>query len=67
MKDTANTDVIGHAGIAVASWYLAGEPYLVDPVTLHTVGTARYAREFNGGFSAHAKVDTATGELMFFD
>ena len=67
MKDTANTDVIVHAGKAVASWYLAGEPYLLDPITLETLGKAPWTRPPGGGFSAHPKVDARTGELMFFD
>ena len=67
MKDTANTDVIGHAGVAVASWYLAGRPCLVDPITLETVTATGYAPGRRGGFSAHAKVDEHSGELMFFD
>jgi len=67
MKDTANTDVIGHAGVAVASWYLAGEPYLVDPITLDTIGPAPYTAAPGYGFSAHPKVDEITGDLLFFD
>ena len=67
LKDTANTDVIAHGGRAVASWYLAGTPYLVDPITLETVGKARYTRAPGNGFSAHPKVDEHTGELCYFD
>jgi carotenoid cleavage dioxygenase-like enzyme len=67
MKDSANTDVIGHAGVAVASWYLGGTPYFVHPLTLETLGKAEFARGLHGGFSAHCKVDQHTGELLFFD
>ena len=67
LKDTANTDVIGHAGHAVASWYLAGEPYHVDPITLETIGRGDYTFGPGMGMSAHPKVDEVTGELMFFD
>ncbi len=67
MKDTANTDVIGHRGMALTSWYLCGQPYRVDPVTLETLGVAKFARDVNGRISAHAKVDEGTGELLFFD
>lgn len=66
-KDTANTDVIGHAGVALATWYMAGEPYRIDPITLATLGKADLARAPGFGVSAHPKVDEATGELMFFD
>jgi len=67
LKDTANTDVIAHAGKAVASWYLAGTPYIVDPVTLETLGKADELVAPGGGFSAHCKVDEQSGELMYFD
>jgi len=68
MNDVANTDVIGHGGSALVTWYLAGIPYLLDPVTLET---QRRAPEYVGapgrGMSAHPKVDEVTGDLMFFD
>lgn len=67
MNDTANTDVIGHGGKALATWYLAGEPYLLDPITLETLGTGDYVRPPGNGISAHPKVDETTGEMMFFD
>lgn len=67
MRDTPNTDVIGHAGVAIASWYLAGEPYRVHPITLATLGKAEFARGQHGAFSAHCKTDEQTGELFFFD
>lgn len=75
MRDTPNTDIIGHGGAAVASWYLAGKPYRLHPITLETLGTPDYAdgggapwlRGHNGQFSAHCKVDEITGELFFFD
>lgn len=67
MADVANTDVIGHAGKAVATWYLAGKPHLLDPITLETVEAADYARAPGQGVSAHPKVDEVTGEMMFFD
>jgi len=67
LKDTANTDVIGHAGHAVACWYLAGVPYHVDPITLKTLDKGDYLFGPGKGFSAHPKVDEHTGELMFFD
>jgi len=67
LKDSANTDVIGHGGHAVASWYMAGEAYHIDPITLETLGKADYTRGMGNGFSAHPKVDEQTGELLFFD
>lgn len=67
LKDAANTDVIGHGGVALASWYMSGEAYMLDPITLETIGKAPYCSGMGGGFSAHSKVDEQTGELMFFD
>ena len=67
IKDSANTDVIGHAGTAAVSWYLAGDVYRVHPVTLETLGKAGYTRGIHGAFSAHCKADEITGELFFFD
>jgi len=67
LRDSANTDVIGHAGHAVASWYLAGVPYHLDPITLDTVAKGDYIFGPGNGFSAHPKVDEVTGELLFFD
>jgi carotenoid cleavage dioxygenase len=67
LADAANTDVLGHAGYAVATWYLSGEPHRIDPVTLETVETGDYVSGPGNGISAHGKVDEETGELMFFD
>ena len=68
LKDSANTDVIGHGGYAVACWYMAGIPYLINPITLETIKAAENYVSGNGkGFSAHPKVDEITGELMYFD
>ncbi len=67
LADAANTDVLGHAGYAVATWYLSGEPHRIDPVSLQTVGTGDYVSGPGKGISAHGKVDEDTGELMFFD
>ncbi|MDB2439432.1 carotenoid oxygenase family protein [Hellea sp.] len=68
MADSANTDIIGHNGKAVATWYLAGKAHLIDPITLETTEAADYGAHGDGqGVSAHPKVDETTGEMMFFD
>ncbi len=68
MNDVSNTDVIGHGGNAVTTWYLAGVPYLLDPITLDTIKAApEYVSGPGKGMSAHVKVDEFTGELLFFD
>lgn len=67
LKDTANTDVIFHNGNLMALWYLAGEPYRIDPDTLATLEPEDWGGKRQGCVSAHAKVDEHTGELLFFD
>jgi carotenoid cleavage dioxygenase len=68
MNDVSNTDVIGHAGKAVTSWYLAGVPYIVNPLTLETERAApEYVSGPGKGMSAHFKVDEYTGEMLYFD
>ncbi len=65
LKDTASTDVVIHAGKAVATFYQCGEAYALDPETLEPLGVSPWAPL--DGVSAHTKVDEATGELMFFN
>lgn len=60
LKDTANTDVVFHNGNLMALWYLAGDPYQIDPHTLETLGTEDWGGERQGCVSAHAKVDEHT-------
>jgi carotenoid cleavage dioxygenase len=66
-KDTANTDVLFHAGRLSALWYISGIPYRVDAQTLETEGPDDFGGRRTCPVSAHAKVDGSTGELMFFD
>ncbi|AOL24115.1 carotenoid cleavage dioxygenase [Erythrobacter litoralis] len=65
LKDTGSTDIVVHAGIAYATFYQCGEAWMVDPVTLETLGKAPWGPL--DGVSAHPKVDEETGELMFFN
>jgi carotenoid cleavage dioxygenase-like enzyme len=67
LKDSANTDLVGHAGKALALWYMSGDAYEVDPLTLATLGKQKAIAGTGGKISAHAKVDEITGELMYFD
>lgn len=68
MKDASSTDVVIHAGQAVTSFYQCGELYRLDPLTLETLGTTSWDGRFpTDGVSAHAKVDPATGEMLFFN
>lgn len=54
-----------HAGRILSTFYQCGEGYRLDPFTLETQGTE--GRVPLDGISAHAKVDLATGELLFFN
>jgi carotenoid cleavage dioxygenase-like enzyme len=65
LKDAASTDVVVHAGKALATFYQCGEGYLLDPETLENEGVAPWVPI--DGISAHPKVDEATGELLFFN
>jgi carotenoid cleavage dioxygenase-like enzyme len=67
IKDAANTDVIYHRGQVLATWYLCGKPYGVDPLSLETLGAQNFLGTFGGDMMAHPKVDEDTGELMWFD
>lgn len=64
LKDTANTDVTMFNGELLATWYMSGAAYRIDPFTLETLGTL--PREL-GNISAHAKTDPRNGDLVFFD
>lgn len=66
-KDTANTDVVCHAGELLALWYISGQPVRVDPRTLETLRTESFSGRLPNNVSAHSKVDPATGEFLFFD
>ncbi|WP_354695203.1 carotenoid oxygenase family protein [Elongatibacter sediminis] len=67
LKDCANTDVVFHNGKAVATFYQCGEPYLLDPVTLETLGRIDLPASGARFMSAHNMVDEHSGEMMFFD
>ena len=67
LKDSANTDLVGHRGRALALWYMSGDAYEIDPLTLETLGKSGAIARSGGKISAHAKVDEVTEQLMFFD
>ena len=66
-KDTANTDLVFHAGQLLAVWWLGGEPYVIRLPELETQGIQTYDGKRRCGLSAHPKVDPVTGELIWFD
>ncbi|HZN16442.1 MAG TPA: carotenoid oxygenase family protein [Acidimicrobiales bacterium] len=67
LKDSANTDLVYFRDRVLATWYMAGEPYAIDPLTLETLGVDDFQGTRPCQVSAHAKVDEHTGELLFFD
>ncbi len=67
IKDTSNTDVLCHDGDLMTLWYNAGNPCRMDARTLENKGSYELQGRPSRRLSAHAKVDWATGELLFFD
>ncbi len=69
MKDNAGTDIIVHAGKALAAMSQCSEPYRLDPVTLETLGPdAAWSRVLGErGICSHFQIDEHTGEMMFFN
>ncbi len=68
MKDASSTDVVVHNGVALSSFWLCGDLYRFDPVTLEDLGKEKLGGRFPAeGVSAHPKVDERTGEMLFFN
>jgi carotenoid cleavage dioxygenase-like enzyme len=67
IKDTSNTDLFWYAGDLMTLWYNAGEPYRLDSRTLETRAHFQLEDRAALRMSAHSKVDSHTGELLFFD
>jgi carotenoid cleavage dioxygenase-like enzyme len=65
MKDGSSTDVVVHGGEILATHYMCGEGYQLDPYSLEQFGTAPWSPA--EGISAHPKVDLETGDLLFFN
>ena len=61
--NTANTNIILHGGQLLALMEGA-PPVALDPRTLETLGEEHYGGVVTSTFSAHPKVDYATGELI---
>jgi carotenoid cleavage dioxygenase len=64
MKNTANTNIVAHAG----RWLALMEAAVPTEVTreLETVGEYDFGGRLAGPMTAHPKHDPATGELLFF-
>lgn len=64
-KNTANTDLVYHAGKLLALWWQSGVPYELRLSDLETCGRERFGKDHRAGISAHPKVDPRTGEMLF--
>jgi carotenoid cleavage dioxygenase len=64
-KNTANTALVWHHGKLLALWE-AGAPHVVGIPGLDTLGRENFGGKLKHPFTAHPKVDPATGELIFF-
>ncbi len=68
MKDASSTDIVVHRGAALSSFWMCGDLYRHDPVTLRAMGREDFGGRFPAeGVSAHPKVDERTGEMLFFN
>ena len=65
IKNTANTALVCHDGRLLALWE-GGEPHEIRVPELDTVCTYDYGGKLKHQFTAHPKVDPATGEMLFF-
>ena len=65
IKNTANTALVYHSGRLLALWE-GGEPHEIQVPDLDTVCTYTYGGKLKHQFTAHPKVDPATGEMLFF-
>jgi carotenoid cleavage dioxygenase len=64
-KNAANTALVCHDGRLLALWE-GGEPHEIKLPSLDTVGPYSYGGKLKHPFTAHPKVDPATGEMLFF-
>ncbi|HSV67163.1 MAG TPA: carotenoid oxygenase family protein [Mycobacteriales bacterium] len=60
--NVVNTNVIGHAGATYGLVEAGGLPMLLD-YELRTIARTSFGGTLPGGFTAHPKLDPATGEL----
>ncbi|MBD0370527.1 MAG: carotenoid oxygenase family protein [Pyrinomonadaceae bacterium] len=65
IKNTANTALVCHDGRLLALWE-GGEPHEIQVPSLDTVCSYTYGGKLKHQFTAHPKVDAATGEMLFF-
>jgi carotenoid cleavage dioxygenase-like enzyme len=65
-RTVANTTPVWHAGKLLMTKE-DGRPYRIDPHTLETLGSYDFGGKLKSEtFTAHVRVDAATGEMFFF-
>ena len=64
-KNTANTNIVWHAGKLLAL-VEAALPTALAPCTLDTLGEWDFAGKLGTPMTAHPKMDPETGEMLFF-
>ena len=64
-NNQGNVSVVNHAGRLLASGEV-GLPFQIDPSDLSTIGTIDFGGKLTTSFTAHPKIDPATGDLHFF-
>ncbi|MFM5899532.1 MAG: carotenoid oxygenase family protein [Dolichospermum sp.] len=64
-KNTANTALVWHNKQLLALWE-GGAPHHISIPDLETIGEYTYNDQLVSAFTAHPKVDSVTGEMMFF-
>jgi carotenoid cleavage dioxygenase len=64
-KNAANTALVWHNGKLLALWE-GGAPHEIRVPDLSTVGLCNFGGQLKHPFTAHPKVDVATGEMHFF-
>lgn len=65
VKDVANISVLWHHGQMLATWEGA-LPHRIEPGTLKTINSYDFGGRISHPFTAHPKLDPATGELVYF-
>ena len=65
IKNTANTALVCHDGRLLALWE-GGEPHEIRVPDLDTVCPYTFGGRLKNQFTAHPKVDPATGEMLFY-
>jgi len=64
-NNQSNVSCVWHGGRLLTSGEV-GFPYEIDPTDLSTVGVFGFDGKLNTSFTAHPKIDPATGYLHFF-